>query len=84
LAKRVNTEQSIIHDSSRIKCHLQKAKAPFLLSELFVELKANFQSEEEFMPDNVTYKQWITTDRAEMKTIIQPKDKFFESLRWKH
>lgn len=39
------------------------------------------ESEEyESLQDNITFKQWITTDRAEIITVIKPKGEFFESL----
>ena len=34
----------------------------------------------DIMPDNIIYKQWVTTDRAEMVTVVQPQAEFFESL----
>jgi hypothetical protein len=37
------------------------------------------ESEEE-MPDNVTFKQWVTTDRAEMLTLVMPQEEYFETL----
>lgn len=39
-----------------------------------------FKDFEELLPDNLEFKQWVTTDRAEMVTIIKNQDEFFESL----
>lgn len=39
-----------------------------------------FKEYEEEMPDNVMYKQWVTTDRAEMAILIKPQEEYFDTL----
>ena len=34
----------------------------------------------DIMPDNIIYKQWVTTDQAEMVTVVQTQAEFFKSL----
>lgn len=36
--------------------------------------------EDDLMPDNIEYKQWVTQDRTEMVTVIKPREEFFEVL----
>lgn len=45
------------------------------LSDMFSE-----SEEEDSMPDNITFKQWVTSERTELETLIKPRDEFFELL----
>jgi len=38
------------------------------------------QESEEEMPDDVTFKQWVTTDRAELVTMVKSQDEYLETL----
>lgn len=44
-------------------------------SEMFLE-----SEEGDTMPDNITFKQWITSERTELVTVIKSRDEFFELL----
>lgn len=39
-----------------------------------------FRDSEEDLPDHIEYKQWVTTDRAEMVTVIKSQEEYFETL----
>lgn len=45
------------------------------LSDMFQE-----SEEGDSVPDNITYKQWVTSDRTEMVTVIKPREEFFKLL----
>ena len=43
-------------------------------------LKEMLQNELEDLPDQISFKQWISTDRANLITEVLPVDEFFEAL----
>ncbi|XP_063223012.1 uncharacterized protein LOC134531252 [Bacillus rossius redtenbacheri] len=68
----------LVCDMSSYECMMGKCvKCPG--SEALVSLFDEFE-ESDAIPDNIIFQQWTTTDRAEMITVIQPKEEFFLSL----
>lgn len=39
-----------------------------------------FRDSEEDLPDHIEFKQWVTTDRAEMVTVFKSQEEYFELL----
>ncbi|GBM04149.1 hypothetical protein AVEN_205225-1, partial [Araneus ventricosus] len=65
----------IVCDINNYKCMISDCDlcpGKEALSNMFLE------PDDDDMPDNITFKQWISSERIELVTLIKPRDEFFE------